>query len=56
MADKGGKTVCMEKSVYKNKMLDLVNDPTTYERVTCNPLEDLQKETAAHLLRLNKND
>ena len=39
MADKGGKTVYMENSVYKNKMLDLLNDPTTYERETCNPLE-----------------
>ena len=56
MVDKGEVAVCMEKSVYKNKILELLNDSTTCERVICNPLENLQCDTLTISRRLNLND
>ena len=44
----------MEKAVYKDNML--LNDSTKYERVTCNSLADLQRDTSDHLRRLYRND
>ena len=52
MADKGGKMVSIAKAVYKNKMLD----STTYKRVICKVLEDLQRDSSDHLCRFNNDD
>ena len=55
-ADKGNSTVCIKKSDYKAKMLDLLHDRDTYIELDSNPLEKLQNDTADILHDLNNND
>lgn len=44
-SNKGNTTVCMYKSVYYEKMSDLLNDSCTYKLVKSNPLNKLQSNT-----------
>ena len=55
-ADKCNSTVCIKKSDYKAKMLDLLHDRNTYIELDSNPLEKLQNDTADILHDLNNND
>ena len=41
-ADKGGKTVVMDKRVYIQKMNSLLDDENTYKKLTKNPLKNWQ--------------
>ena len=45
-ADKGNVTVCLNKSDCNNKMLELLSDNNTYEKINKNPLNSLIKETS----------
>ena len=41
-ADKGGKLIILDKSVYLDKMFSLLNDSNTYRKLKSNPLNSLQ--------------
>ena len=56
MSDKGNRSVCIEKDVYKQKIGALLNDTSTYVQVKKNPLQKLQKETAKILQDLYNNE
>ena len=54
-ADKGNITVCLNKFDYKEKMLQLLNDESTYKKVHKNPLKTLQSNSYKILQELNSN-
>ena len=55
-ADKGNVTVCLNKSDYTSKMLELLSDQNTYTNVNRNPLSKLRLDTKKILNNLNNNE
>ena len=54
-ADKGGKVVVMNMIDYENKASDLLSDTNTYQEVTSNPLEKVNKNFRSTLRVITKN-
>ena len=54
-ADKGGKVVVTDKTIYNNKMQDIVNDTNTYTELRSNPLKSWQQSFNKQLKSLLKN-
>ena len=54
-ADKGGKTVVMDRFVYVQKMESLLDDPTTYVKIDRNPLQSWQQNYNRRLKNILKN-
>ena len=44
-ADKGNVTVMLNRSDYNEKMLQLLNDNSTYKKINYNPLKLIKKDT-----------
>ena len=55
-ADKGRVTVVMDKTDYRDKMDELVNDKQTYEVLKRDPTPALQRKLNSELLQLKKAD
>ncbi|XP_075158209.1 uncharacterized protein LOC142231485 [Haematobia irritans] len=55
-ADKGNVTVAMEKEEYKERMLKIVGDMMTYQRVNKDPTQALQKRNNELVEELFKNN
>ena len=55
-ADKGNVTVCLNKSDFQTKILELLSDTNTYQTVNKNPLDSLQRNASKILKSLNKNE
>ena len=55
-ADKGNVTVCLNKSDYTSKMLELLSDQNTYINVNRNPHSKLRLDTKKILNNLNNSE
>lgn len=54
-SDKGGTTVVMFKSDYQQKMMDLLQDESTYERIFIDPTSAVNKEVKSIINKLERN-
>ena len=54
-ANKGGKTVLLDKSTYIQKINDLLKDSSTYEKVNSDPLKKWQSKFNKQLKTILKN-